>query len=342
MPEICLRVVELLIQSNPKAVRCLNLVSKSLSNLLASCETSLTKIISRNENNFINLNGLVPKVIASHDRLRNTVLHKHTYPWLYEMYYRKEIAQFLMNHEITEMAEKIDDWLSLDLTKEELRARLYWFRSQALLLLFGLADCVAGLNSTRDIREKQSRFLHSLSVKELACVGMMVEVMGHNFFIITKRSLLKLSLAQHTFMSTDFFQLTSSLNNPLFQLLLPPPFIGETRDHFTNDIWVRETMCVFEDLVQMYGPFFAWAYFEGSKDKLHRSDMWAIYKIQEGLDNMNAFELGYPMSYASLQSVVWEAFREKHGCHDIDSWNIARRLLEKEINLNPTEDKFCR
>lgn len=35
MPEICLRVVELLIQSNPKAVRCLNLVSKVRNSLIS-------------------------------------------------------------------------------------------------------------------------------------------------------------------------------------------------------------------------------------------------------------------------------------------------------------------
>ena len=46
---------------------------------------------------------------------------------------------------------------------------------------------------------------------------------------------------------------------------------------------------------------------------------------------MNAFELGYTMSYASLQSVVWKVFCRKAACSLQDSWNEAKRLVESEM-----------
>lgn len=95
-----------------------------------------------------------------------------------------------------------------------------------------------------------------------------------------------------------------------------------------NENWIRECMCVFEDLVQMYGPAFAYAYIEGSSDRLRRPDLWARKKLQTGLDNMNAYEMGYTMSYASLQSVVWRVFCRKIECSMQDSWNVARKRVE--------------
>jgi hypothetical protein len=87
-------------------------------------------------------------------------------------------------------------------------------------------------------------------------------------------------------------------------------------------------MCVFEDLVQRYGPCFAYAFVDGWKQKTHRHDMWAREMLQEGLDNMNAFEMGHTMSYASLQSVVWRVFCRKVGCQLQDSWDEARAMVE--------------
>lgn len=89
-------------------------------------------------------------------------------------------------------------------------------------------------------------------------------------------------------------------------------------------------MCVFEDLVQRFGPHFAYAFLRGEKDIL-RPDRWAKTVLQEGLDNMNAYELGYTMSFASLQSVVWRVFCRKAECTLQDSWSRAREMVEQEM-----------
>lgn len=95
-----------------------------------------------------------------------------------------------------------------------------------------------------------------------------------------------------------------------------------------NDNWIRETMCVFEDLIQRFGPHFPYAFLEGGKQKQLRPDIWAKEMLQEGLDNMNAFELGYTMSFASLQSVVWKSFCRKESCTHDDKWKVAKELVE--------------
>jgi hypothetical protein len=90
-------------------------------------------------------------------------------------------------------------------------------------------------------------------------------------------------------------------------------------------------MCVFEDLIQRFGPYFPYAFLEGGKDRLLRPDRWAQMMLQEGLDNMSAFELGYTMSFASLQSVVWKVFCRKVDCTLQDSWNTAKAIVEQEM-----------
>jgi hypothetical protein len=86
-------------------------------------------------------------------------------------------------------------------------------------------------------------------------------------------------------------------------------------------------MCVFEDRIQRYGPYYAWSFFEGHSSH-QRPDHWTREDLQEGIDDMNAFELGYTMSFASLQSVVWKVFRTKINCSRPDSWREAQCLIE--------------
>lgn len=95
-----------------------------------------------------------------------------------------------------------------------------------------------------------------------------------------------------------------------------------------SDNLIRECMCVFEDRVQRYGPYFAWAYVEGRRMSLRRPDLWTRAELKEGLDDMNAFELGYTMSFASLQSVVWRVLCNKANCSLQNSWSEAKRLVE--------------
>ena len=94
-----------------------------------------------------------------------------------------------------------------------------------------------------------------------------------------------------------------------------------------NDSWIRECMCVFEDRVQRYGPFFAYAYVEGFSMS-RRPDVWTRAELQKGLDDMNDFELGYTMSFASLQSVVWRVLCRKADCSLAESWHVAKTMIE--------------
>ena len=53
--------------------------------------------------------------------------------------------------------------------------------------------------------------------------------------------------------------------------------------------------------------------------------------LKQGLDDMNAFELGYTMAFASLQSVVWRIFCKKVNCSLQESWNSAKEMVETEM-----------
>jgi hypothetical protein len=53
---------------------------------------------------------------------------------------------------------------------------------------------------------------------------------------------------------------------------------------------------------------------------------------------MNAFELGYTMSFASLQSVVWRIFCKKVKCSLQNSWTPAKEMIESEMATYEIED----
>jgi hypothetical protein len=94
-----------------------------------------------------------------------------------------------------------------------------------------------------------------------------------------------------------------------------------------NDSRIRERLCVFEDKVLRYGPFFAWATIAGSQ----RARRWARIMMLEGLNDMEAFERGHSMAYASLQSVLWKLFCKKAECDLADSWAISRDFVEEQL-----------
>jgi hypothetical protein len=54
-------------------------------------------------------------------------------------------------------------------------------------------------------------------------------------------------------------------------------------------------------------------------------------ELRRGLDDMNAFELGYTMAFASLQSVVWRIFCKKANCSLQESWTSAKEMVEAEM-----------
>ncbi|KAI0994765.1 hypothetical protein K3495_g13415 [Podosphaera aphanis] len=323
LPEVCLGVIEYLFVSDHKSIERLQLVSKSLRRLLKSHEISVTKAAAKKFHDlpFINCQQYIT---PSSYHLKNLTLSKYTFPWLIEMHHRKSILNFLTNHELTSMDETIHGWPALDDVNRHEKPddlNINKFKTKAIGLLYGLTDCATGLITTKEIREEQSRFLKNLSVIDLASLGVMVEVIGHNFYNIAKRSRLKCG-----FISTSSAQRE---NNPPFESVYST---AHRRSNYTDEHWINEVMCVFEDLTQRFGPYFAWAYFEGPNEKVRQPDTWALEKLREGLDNMYAFELGYTMSYASLQSVVWRVFRRKVGCSSKESWMMAKLIVEKEMS----------
>jgi hypothetical protein len=122
----------------------------------------------------------------------------------------------------------------------------------------------------------------------------------------------------------------SSLKQPCSDLLLTITSSIPVRD-LSSDNWIREYMCVFEDLVQRYGPYFAWAYVKDSEEKLRRPYHWTCDELIIGMQRMNAFELGYTMSFASLQSVVWRILCRKREIPFYDCWDAGVAIVEAEM-----------
>jgi hypothetical protein len=87
---------------------------------------------------------------------------------------------------------------------------------------------------------------------------------------------------------------------------------------------IRECMCVFEDKMLRYGPFLAWAAVAGNPE----DHMWFALVLQQGLDELRAFEEGQSKTYSSLQSVLWHVFCEKDQCMMADSLNRATEVIK--------------
>ncbi|KAH7403328.1 hypothetical protein BKA64DRAFT_641325 [Cadophora sp. MPI-SDFR-AT-0126] len=321
MPEICLQIAGQTINFDPRSARSLLRLSKDFNSLLLKYERSICKSIrdtSKDDFAYTNVDEVM--ILSSRMPPGDLTVSILSYPWIDEMHCRQQTIDFLVNHEITEMMDATNSsgWPTLNIPKDELSKRLIVFKKRALLLLYRLADRTTSLTETPAIRARQSEFLESLSSQDLASLGVIVEVMGHGFFTMTKTSL-------HT---SGLLNNTSAPPSNASRLYTPDTTPVED---LWNDNWIRECMCVFEDLIQKYGPAFAFAYIQGSNDRLRRSDLWARSKMQHGLDNMNAYEMGYTMSYASLQSVVWRVFCKKIDCSLQDSWNVARERVEAQM-----------
>ncbi|TVY15902.1 hypothetical protein LARI1_G004748 [Lachnellula arida] len=309
VPEICLRIAEHAIDEEPKAAAVLLSVSKNQSfrSLLQSYETSITKALSEHDGRLIYVNSSEPLVLSSRIPPGNATVSALTYEWYLEMRTRSSQLEYLTNHEITQMDDRINGWPTLDIPKGELRQHERAFKRRAFCLLYRFADCTAGVDGTHSIRTAQAQFLECLNEVELSTLGCLVEIIGQGFFNITKKVLFASPLATLGSTSTRIAPARSSSQPQVTSLALWNDLENRT----------REKMCVFEDKVQRYGPYFAWSYVAGSKNRNRRPDLWAQSELLQGLSDMNAFELGYTMSYASLQSV--------------DSWNEARKLVESEM-----------
>lgn len=109
-----------------------------------------------------------------------------------EMHSRVNTVEFLVRYDLTDMIDHhAQNWPTLNVPKAELCQRVMLFKKFSFSLLFKLADCTAGLKETLEIRAKQAEFLDSLTSAELASLGVIVEVMGQNYFTMTKSALEK-------------------------------------------------------------------------------------------------------------------------------------------------------
>ncbi|CAL3963795.1 unnamed protein product [Diplocarpon coronariae] len=318
LPEVSLQIVGAVLKSEPKAAGLLLSLSKTFYSLLSTYEMSVARtLLDTNKHKFAYTNASQAEVLSSQIPPSDTVISKLSYPWISEMQCRSDTIDFLVEHELTEMLDVTNSWPTLDRPKAELSKRLTIFKRRALLLLYRLVDCAAGLTETHTIRAHQSEFLDGLSSEELASLGTMVEVMGQGFFNVTKSALHASGLL------TNIPLRPSSASNLYTPTSTP-------MEDLHNDNWVRECMCVFEDLIQRYGPYYAYAYFEGSNSP-KRADLWARKMLQNGLDNMNAYEMGYTMAYASLQSIVWRVFSKKVDCTLQNSWQVSKGIIERQM-----------
>ncbi|KAJ5047311.1 uncharacterized protein L3040_003140 [Drepanopeziza brunnea f. sp. 'multigermtubi'] len=318
-PEVCLDIATALIDSDPKAIRSLLCLSKEFYSLLTAYERSISRsLLKINKDKFAYANSQQAEILSSRTPPGNAIVSVLTFPWVLEMKSRVKTIDFLVGHEITEMSDYRKNWPTLDLPNADLGNYLTKFKKSALLLLYKLVDYTAGLTEINVVRSRQAEFLDGLSSIDLASIGVLVEVIGEGFFTMTKGDLHRSGL----------------LNNIPTQLTSDPRLFTPTSTHVEdlhNDHWLQECMCVFEDLVQRYGPYFAYAFLEKSRDAPRRPDLWTRSMLQQGLDNMNAFEMGYTMSYASLQSVVWRKFCKKANCTLEDSWRTAQEMVETQM-----------
>lgn len=118
---------------------------------------------------------------------------RHTYQWLDELNSRENSINYLINHELSDMLSPIHNWPSLDLPKNELSSLLQIFKRRALVLLYALADSAAGRPyALATTRKRQADFLESLSIKDLAAIGCIIEVMGQGYWNIIKKGLAEL------------------------------------------------------------------------------------------------------------------------------------------------------
>jgi hypothetical protein len=174
-------------------------------------------------------------ILSSRLPPRDNPVRALSFPWLSELQRRSATIEFLANHKITQMEDYTNDWPTLDIPKAELQRRLTMFKRKAFLLLYRLADCAVGLDETGNIRACQSIFLDNLSTQELAILGVMVEVIGQGFFTMTK-----------SLLSSDLRNNDAPLDSILGSSYLYSPSSVPYNDS-TNDNWIRECMCVFED-----------------------------------------------------------------------------------------------
>jgi hypothetical protein len=100
-----------------------------------------------------------------------------------------------------------------------------------------------------------------------------------------------------------------------------------THPHKTSDS-IRDRWIVFEDRILRYGPFFAYATVVQAEGAIRE---WSEEAMTQALADMEAFETGRRVGYASLQSVLWKLFCVRKECDIFDSWEEAKDAVEIEM-----------
>lgn len=109
-------------------------------------------------------------------------------------------------------------------------------------------------------------------------------------------------------------------------------YIGLQPDRMTEQCML-EHICVFKDKALQYGPFFVWAAMAGTEKAL----MWSRVSMQEGISDMQAFERGESLVYASLQSAVWKLFCKRAGCNLADIWTVMKGVIDRQLDHHSDE-----
>ncbi|RDL41923.1 uncharacterized protein BP5553_01902 [Venustampulla echinocandica] len=326
--EVCLAVFEHAVEDDPRSAATLMQISKTFHSLLKTYEKSITKLLSSNDSWLEYVNAKQHMLLSSCIFPGDATVTMFTYGWYREVRFRSAITDLLIEHDITAMDDTTtNDWPSLDVPRSELRARAVEFKKRSFSLMYRLVDTTAGMVTKQEVRAQQAQFLASLSATELAMLGCMVEVIGQGFFAYTRK--LVLSSFCKTIVN-ERYQVVPLSSMDLHNVPTPvPPFDWDELLNGQN--WITEYACVFEDRVQRFGPYFAWAYVTSSQARKLRPDHWVNSELQQGIHDLNAYEGGYTMAYASLQSVVWRTFCGKIQCSLEDSWDAAKKMVELEM-----------
>ncbi|EPE31547.1 hypothetical protein GLAREA_12303 [Glarea lozoyensis ATCC 20868] len=300
--EIVLRIVEFVVGEDSRCVGELMRLSRPFNSLLQTYERSITLANTTHDPRLLFTNSAQSHILGCRAPPKDTIIRRApSYIWYNEMRTRHSIIEYLCAHEITSMTDDTGGWPRLPehVPKVERLVREKMFKQHGFLLLFQLSDCTAGQVEMASIRNQQARFLEGLSACETAVLCCLVEVVGQGFLNITG----KVGGPRK-----DLKVMRASMGGFVGDVGVGGDQIGEN--------WLREC------------PYFAYVFLAGSKNP-HRPDLWAKSELQKGLDEMNEFELGNIMSYASLQSVVWKAFCRKRGCTMSDRWTEARGCVER-------------
>jgi len=300
--ELCLKVVEH-VKYDPESIRVLMSLSKRFRSLLLANQYSVSKILSTTQGlllpppltETIDIEKEPKKlVVASSIGPSKSTYNVYTYPWLRELHFRHDISNTLVNHPIMSMIHPVDNAQpSLPpYVIQFLENRFSAFKFDTLSLLFDFSDCMAGKSTARDVRAAQIKYLEALHPTSLAAMLTIAKVFSAGYLAI---------------------EMGGAEMSPGEQSTL-----------------LREEECIFEDNLLQYGPFFVWAYVEGTS----KSKAWVALKMVQGMRMMRAFETGVICGdlRPSLQSAIMKTFCKKVGCSLADAYEEMSDAVEKRLS----------